>query len=197
MIVVSLIFAGLLAFVILYFVAFERSRYNFAKMIAGGLGGEAVFRIGRSYMKRFHGEVEERVWIVPDQHKAWGSIWSIFTSTAKVLCLFRAVDPGLRFYIEPKAGALFRSISLGGLKKAAFNIPGLDEALDLRANDPVEAMTYFLQTERHRAVLALFEAGFTRIRTDRGGIEAAMDEVPDKDLAPERLDSYLKHMRAL
>jgi hypothetical protein len=70
---IYIIFAVLMLFVFAYYFAFEYYRYKTAKMLADGLDGRAVFRIGRSYMERDQDGVKERVWVVPDDKMAWGS----------------------------------------------------------------------------------------------------------------------------
>ena len=58
--IVYAIFAGfLLIGFVLYFV-FEHTRYRAAKMLSKELGGRAVFRLGRPYMRRNHDGAEER-----------------------------------------------------------------------------------------------------------------------------------------
>ena len=87
---IYIIFAVLMLFVFAYYFAFEYCRYKIAKMLADGLGGRAVFRIGGSYMKRDQDGVEERAWVVPDDSMAWGSILSAVKPSSGMLFLQRA-----------------------------------------------------------------------------------------------------------
>lgn len=60
MIFISFLFAILLLFVLAYYTAFEYRRYKTATVMAEELGGSAVFKIGGSYMRCHHKDVEER-----------------------------------------------------------------------------------------------------------------------------------------
>ena len=175
---IYIIFAFLLLFVLAYYFAFEYSRYKTARTMAEGLDGEAVFRIGRSYMRRSHDGVEERAWVVPDDKMAWGSILSVLKPPMAILFLERdGGDPGFRFHIEPKTGILLRTISLDALKEADFSVPQLDENLRLRTDNPGEAKAYFSAPQRQQALIDLFLAGFTRLRDDHGVTAAMMKGV--------------------
>jgi hypothetical protein len=188
-------FAILLLFVLAYYGAFEYNRYQTAKTLAKGLGGRAVFRPGKSYMRRDPDEGQERAWIVPDDKMAWGSILSVLFPPAGVLYLQRNADPGFRFHIEPKAGMLWRTISLGSLKDANFNLPRLDERFRLRTNHPAEAAAYFSAADRQQALVELFHAGFSQLKGDHGAIVATMKGVSAEDLSPGNIDRFLRHLR--
>jgi hypothetical protein len=179
-----------------YYVAFEYYRYKMARMMALGLGGSAVFRLGSSYMRRYHSGVEERAWIVPDDKMAWGSVLSILTLSESMLFMRRDADPGFRFNIEPRKGSLLRSVSLGCLKDADFHVPQLDKDLRLRTSKHVEAVTYFGTPERQQATSALFLAGATKLKSDHGAIVATMKGIAAEDLNPGRIDDYLRYLRA-
>jgi hypothetical protein len=186
--------AFMLLFVAYYF-AFEYSRYKTAKMLAEGLGGRAVFRLGRSQMRRAHAGVQERAWIVPDDKMAWGSLLMVLRPPAGILCLQRDADPGFRFQIEPKTGMLWRTITLGSLKDAEFHVPQLDENLRLQTNRPAEAAAYFSAPETQQALVALFGAGFIQLKGDHGAIVATMKGISDDDLSPGAIDRHLSHLR--
>jgi hypothetical protein len=147
-----------------------------------------VFRIGRSYMRRNHDGAEERAWVEPDDKTAWG---------ADMLFLQRKWDFGFRFDIEPKTGILFRTISLGTLQNAAFNVPRLDESLRLRTNNHAEAAVYFFSPERQEALIALFLAGFKRVKGDHAGIVATRKGISAEDLSPQKIELYFKHLRGV
>ena len=193
---IYIIFAVLLIFVFAYYFAFEYSRYKTAKMIAEGLGGRAVFRIGSSYMRLNNDGVEERAWIVPDDNMAWGSILSASRPPAGVLFLQRKKDLGFRFHVEPKAGMLMRAISLGSLKDADFKVPQLDERLRLRTNNHAEAASYFSVPQKQQAIAALFLAGFTLFKGDQGVIVATMKGISAENCNPGRIDRYLRCLRS-
>jgi hypothetical protein len=191
----SVFFAISILFVLVYYFAFEYCRYKMAKGMADGLGGSAVFKIGGSYMRRHHEGVEERAWVVPDDKMAWGSILTmIIPSTAKLI-LQKNKPLGFRFYIERKAGMLLRAISLGTLKTADFNVPQLDETLQLQTNDPVEAARYFAATDKQQALMALFLAGFIQIKGGRNAITAIMTDLSDESINPDRLDHHFEQLR--
>jgi hypothetical protein len=179
-----------------YYFAFEYSRYKTAKMLAEGLGGRAVFRLGRSQMRRDHDGVQERVWTVPDDRMAWGSLLMVLRPPAGILCLQRDADPGFRFQIEPKTGVLFRTISLGSLKDAEFHVPQLDENLRLQTNRPAKAASYFSAPETQQALVALFGAGFAQLKGNRGAIVATLKGISDEDLVPGSIDRSLGHLRS-
>ncbi|MCX5733046.1 MAG: hypothetical protein NTW68_01790 [candidate division NC10 bacterium] len=187
--------AFMLLFVAYYF-AFEYSRYKTAKMLAEGLGGRAVFRLGRSQMRRDHDGVQERAWIVPDDKMAWGSLLSALRPPAGLLFLQRDADPGFRFHIEPRTGMLWRTISLGSLKDAEFTVPQLDQSLRLRTNRPAEAASCFSAPETQHALVALFGAGFIQLKGDHGAIVASMKGISADDLSPGNIDRYLSHLRS-
>ena len=189
-------FAIMLLFVFAYYFAFEYSRYKTAKILAEGLGGKAVFRLGRSYMRRDHDGVQERAWIVPDDKMAWGSFLSALLPSAVILFLQRDTDPGFRFHIEPKAGMLFRTISLGSLNDGDFTVPQLDENLRLRTNRPAEAAAYFSAPEREQALVALFGAGFTQLKGEHGAIVATAKGISADNLSPGGIDRFLGHLRS-
>jgi hypothetical protein len=187
--------AFMLLFVV-YYGAFEYSRYKTAKMLAKGLGGRAVFRLGRSQMRRDHDEVQERAWIVPDDKIAWGSLLMALYPPAGILCLQRDAAPGFRFQIEPKTGMLWRTITLGSLKDADFHVPQLDKSLRLQTNRPAEAATYFAAPDTQHALVALFSAGFIQLKGDHGAIVATMKGISQDDLSPEAIDRHLNHLRS-
>lgn len=189
-------FAIMLLFVLVYYFAFEYSRYKTAKMMAEGLGGRAVFRIGKSYMRRRQDGVEERAWIMPDDKMAWGSILTAVLPPAGMLFVQRRADLGFRFHIEPKTGMLFRTVSLGSLKDAAFNVPQLDQSLRLRTTCHTEAATCFAATEEHQALVALFRAGFTELKGEHGTVVATMKGVSAESLNLASIDRYFGHLRA-
>ena len=189
-------FAIMLVFVFAYYFAFEYCRYKTARMMAEGLGGIAVFKLGGSYMRRNHDGVEERAWIVPDDKMAWGSLRSILSPPLGKLFLQRSKDPGLRFDIEPRTGILFRTLSLDTLQEADFNVPQLDKSLRLRTDKHAEAGRYFFAPEKQQALTALFLAGFSRLKGDHGGVLATMPGISTEDLIPERIDLFLKHLRS-
>jgi hypothetical protein len=189
-------FAIMLLFVLAYYFAFEYSRYKTAKMLAEGLGGRAVFRLGRSQMRRDHDGVQERAWIVPDDKMAWGSFLSVLLPPAGMLFLQRDTDPGFRFQIEPKAGMLFRTISLGSLKDAEFTVPQLDQSLRLRTNRPAEAAAYFAAPDTQHALIALFGAGFIQLKGGHSAIVATMKGISNDDLSPGAIDRHLSHLRS-
>ena len=193
---IYIIFAVLMLFVFAYYFAFEYYRYKTAKMLADGLGGRAVFRIGRSYMKRDPDGVEERAWVVPDDNMAWGSILSASTPPSGMLFLQRAAAPVFRFYIEPKTGTLLRSISLGSLQDADFNVSQLDENLRLRTNSHAEAASYFSEPKKQQALVALFIAGFTQLKGDHSAIVATMKGCTAENCSPGKINRYLRHLRS-
>lgn len=194
---IYIIFAFMLLFVLAYYFAFEYSRYKTARMMADWLHGEAVFRIGKSYMRRTHDGVEERAWIAPDDKMAWGSLLSVLRPPAAVLFLERdGRDPGFRFHIEPKTGMLMRTISLDTLKEANFNVPQLDESLRLRTDKPAEARAYFSAPEKQQALIGLFLAGFARLKDDKGVTAAMMKGVSTDSISPEEMDLYFGHLRS-
>ncbi|MFC1813555.1 hypothetical protein ACFL03_12795 [Thermodesulfobacteriota bacterium] len=193
---IYIIFGVFLLFVFAYYFAFEYCRYKTAKMLADELGGRAVFRIGRSYMKRDQDGMEERAWVVPDDKMAWGSILSASTPPLGMLFLQRAAAPVFRFYIEPKTGTLLRSISFGSLKDADFNVSHLDENLRLRTNNHAEAAAYFSALKNQQALVALFLAGFTQLKGDHGAIVATMKGISAEDCSPEKVNRHLKHLRS-
>lgn len=193
---VPIIFGAVFLFFLVYYSAFEYTRYKTARLLAEGLGGRAVFSIGRSYMRRDDDGVEEKAWIAPDDKMAWGSMLSVLMPPAGVLFLQRAGDPGFRFHIEPKAGTLYRTVLLNGLKDTQFNVPLLDERLSLRTDDPARAAFYFSAPEKRQALADLFLGGFTRIKGGRGGIVATMKDVSAENLGPERIGLYLTHLRS-
>jgi hypothetical protein len=195
--IVYIIFAVFLAFAFAYYFAFEYCRYKMARMLAEGLGGKAVFKLGRSYMRRAQDGVEERAWVVPDDKMAWGSILSILKPDMGVLFLQRDKGPDFRFHIEPKTNMFLRTISLGALKEAEFNVPQLDESLRLRTNNHPEAERYFCAPEKQQALTALFLAGFTRLEGNRGAIMASMKGISTENLDTEKIDLFFKHLRSL
>jgi hypothetical protein len=192
---IYIIFAVLLLFVFAYYFSFEYSRYKTARMMAEGLGGRVVFKIGSSYMSRNHGGVEERAWIVPDDKMAWESILSVLSPSVNKLFLRRDSDPGFRFHIEPKTGMLFRTLSLNCLKDSDFNVPRLDESMRLRTNNNAKAASYFSEPEKQQAILALFLAGVTKLECDHGAIVATMKGISSANVSPERIDLYFRYLR--
>ena len=193
---VPIIFGAVFLFFLVYYSSFEYTRYKTARLLAQALGGRAVFSIGRSYMLRDDDGVEERAWIAPDDKMAWGGMLSVLMPPAGELFLHRADDPGFRFHIEPKAGTLYRTVLLNGLKDAQFNVPLLDERLSLRTDDPGKAAFYFSAPEKRQALADLFLGGFTRIKGGRGGIVATMKDVSAENLGPEKIGLYLTHLRS-
>jgi hypothetical protein len=192
-----LILALLFLFFFTCYAASEYYRYKTARMLAEGLGGRAVFKISRSFMRRDHDGVEERAWIVPDDRMAWGSILSALSPPAGILYLRRERGPDFRFHIEPKTGVLLRTVALGNLKAADFNAAGLDEKLRLRTHNRTEAARYFAAPEKQQALIALFRAGFTQLKGDYDGIVATMKGISAEDLNPEKIGLYFGHLRAL
>jgi hypothetical protein len=191
-----LAFAILLLFMLAYYSAFEYSRYKIAKMLAAALGGRAEFRLGKSQMRRHQDGAEERVWVVPDDKMAWGSIFSaVMPSTAR-LFVQRDADPGFRFHIEPKAGMLWRTISLGGLKAAEFHAPQLDTRLRLRTNRPAEAAAYFSAPGAQAALVALFDAGIAVLKGHHGTIVATMKNISAEDHSPRSIERYFGYLRS-
>jgi hypothetical protein len=180
-----------------YYCAFEYSRYQTAKRLAEALGGRAVFRLGRSQMRREQDGVKERAWIVPDDKMAWGSLLSVLRPPAGMLFLQRAANPGFRFQIEPQAGLIWRTISLGRLRDAEFHVPQLDERLRLRTDRPTEAAARFSAPDAQHALLALFAAGYSRLRGDHGAIVISRKGVSDDDLTPESVNRSLRYLRSL
>lgn len=189
--VMAIIFLGLFA----YYLAFEYCRYKAARMLAEGLDGRAVFRIGRSYMRRDHQGVEERVWIRPDDKMAWGGGPFVSTRPLGKLFLRRQRDPGFRFNIEPKQGFLFRNVSLDIFSAADFNVPELDKKLRLQTSNREEAAHYFFAPEKQQALLDLFREGFTRFACGHGKMVATRKGISTEDLIPERIDHYFKLLR--
>ncbi|MBT0653082.1 hypothetical protein [Geomobilimonas luticola] len=192
---IPVLFSALALFVLAYYVAFEYRRYVTAKTMAAGLGGNAVFRFGGSYMSRMHDGREERAWVVPDDKMAWGSLLSAATPSLARLHVWRKGGPGFRFHIEPRTGVLFRTLSLNTLKEAAFNVQHLDDNLRLLASDRREAGRYFLAPETELALTALFRDGFAQVRGDGDGIVAMMPGISSGDLEPERLALFFEHLR--
>ena len=180
---------------VLYYGAFEYSRYKTAKMLAEALGGRAVFRLGKSQMRRDHAGVQERVWIVPDDKMAWGSLLMALRSPAGILCLQRDAAPGFRFQVEPKTGMLWRTITLGSLKDAEFRVPQLDENLRLQTNRPAEAVAYFAAPDTQQVLVGLFGAGFIQLKGDHGVIVATMKGISADGLSPGSIERYLGHLR--
>lgn len=193
---IYMIFAVFFVFVFAYYFSFEYCRYKTAKMIAAGLDGKAVFKLGGSYMRRNYDGVEERAWIVPDDKMAWGSLLSAVSPSLSKLFLQRCRDTGLRFDIEPKTAMLFRAISLDTLKDTNFNVPQLDQTLRLRTNNHVKANCYFIAPEKQQALTALFLGEVTRLKSDNGGIIATMQGITTEDLDPERISLFFKHLRS-
>lgn len=194
--IIYIIFTVFLVFVFAYYFAFEYCRYKTAKILAEGLGGRAVFKLGRSYMRRDHEGVEEMDWIVPDDKMVWGSLLTILLPPMGRLFLRRKRNPGFCFDIEPKTGILFRTLSLDALKEADFNVPQLDESLRLRTNNLVEAHRYFSAPEKQQALTALFFEGFTRLKGDHGGIIATMQNLSTENTSPERIGLFFKHLHS-
>ncbi len=197
MLIAYLIFPALLLFVLAYYYAYESCRYKTARRLAKELGGSAVFKIGRSYMRRDHGGVEERAWIDPDDHMAWRSILTIVYPPTAKLFLQRGAGPGFRFHVEPKSGMLLRTISLGGLKHADFNAPRLDESLRLLTDNHAEAVSYFSAPEKQQALLALFRAEFNQLKGEHGTLLATMKSITAENLNPETLDRFFGYLRSL
>lgn len=194
--IIYIIFTVLLVFVFAYYFAFEYFRYKTAKIMAEGLGGRAVFKLSRSYMRREHDGVEEMAWIVPDDKMAWGSLLTVLLPPSGKLFLRRNRYPGFCFDIEPKTGMLFRTLSIDALKEADFNVPQLDESLRLRTNNLAEADRYFFAPEKQQALTALFLAGFTRLKGDHGGIIATMQGLSTENPTSERIGLLFKHLRS-
>jgi hypothetical protein len=192
---VQIVFSAVILFILVYYSAFEYSRYKTARLLAARLGGRAVFRIGGSYMRRENDGVEERVWIAPDDRIAWGSILTVLRPPSGVLLLRRRSDPGFRFHIEAKTGVLYRTILPPGLKETEFNVKRLDERLRVRTDDATQASFYFSVPERQLGVIALFLDGFTLVKGDRRGVTATMKDVSAEDLGPEKIDLYLGQLR--
>jgi hypothetical protein len=190
-----IIFSVLLSLVfVAYYFAYENFRYKAAETIAKGLGGIAVFKLGRSYMRRYYDGVEERAWIMPSEEMVgWGNL-SYMSSPSK-LFLQRKRDPGFRFDIGPKTGILFRPISFGALKGAVFHVPQLDEVLRLSTDNPTEAACYFSDFEKQKALIALFQAGFNRLKGD-GSIIATMHSVSKEDIDADRIGLFFEHLRS-
>jgi hypothetical protein len=192
LVVIYAIFAAFFLFIFAYYFAYEHCRYKTAKILSEGLGGRAVFRIGRSYMRRDHDGAEERVWIDPDDKMAWPT--SFLASSPAILFLQRKWNADFRFDIEPKTGILFRTLCMGTLKDSPFNVPRLDGSLRLRTDNHVEAAAYFFSPERQDALIALFLAGFTYVRGDHTAIVATMKGISTKNLNPQKIDLYLKRL---
>lgn len=184
----------MLVVVFAYYFSFESFRYKAAKKMAEGLGGNAVFSLGRSYMRRHYDGVEERVWIVPVNKTTLGDDFTEFLPSPGKLFLLRKRDPGFRFTIETRTGLLFRTLSFDGLNENAFHVPQLDEVLRLRTNNPSEAARYFSWPEKQKALSALFKAGFKNIKGD-GSITAAMHGISEKDIDTEKISRHLQHLR--
>jgi hypothetical protein len=192
-----IIFSVLAIFALAYYFAFENFCYKAAKTIAEGLGGSAVFRLGRSYMRRYYDGVEERVWVAPkDQRALVDTDFTAWFPSPGKLFLQRKRDPGFRFDIEPKTGILSRTLSLGALKEAVFHVPQLDETLRLRTNNSAEAARYFSDSEKQKALIALFHAGFKSLKGD-GSIIAAMHGVSEKDINADSIGRYLQYLRSI
>lgn len=189
------LFSALALFALAYYFAFEYCRYRTAKTMAAGLGGNAVFRLGGSYMSRMHEGGEERAWIDPDDKMAWGSLLSAATPSLARLHVWRNGGPGFRFHIEPRSGMLFRTLSLNALKEAAFNVQQLDDSLRLLVSDRNEAGRHFLAPETQQAVTSLFSEGFAQVKGDKDGIVATMPGMSTGDLEPERIALFLEHLR--
>ena len=194
--VIYIIFTIFFVFIFAYYFSFEYCRYKTAKMMAAGLGGKAVFKLGGSYMKRNYDGVEERAWIVPDDKTAWGILLSVLSPSLSKLFLQRYRDTDLHFDIEPKTGMLFRTISLGTLKDTKFNVPQLDQSLRLRTNNHAAANRYFIAPEKQQALTALFLAAVSQLKSDNGGIIAKMQGISTEDLNPERIGILFKHLRS-
>lgn len=192
---IPVLFSAMTLLVLVYYVAFEYCRYKTARILAADLGGNAVFRLGRSYMSRMHEGREERAWVVPDDKMAWGSLLSAVTPSLARLYVWRNGNPGFRFHIEPRTGMLFRTLSLNTLKETAFNVPRLDDTLRLLASDQSEAGRHFSAPETQQAVTALFREGFTQLNGDRDGIVATMQGISTGDLEPERVSLFFEHLR--
>lgn len=105
--VVYIIFILMLVFVVAYYSSFEYCRYKMAKMLAAGLGGKAVFKLGWSYMSRSYEGLEERVWIVPDDKMAWGSLRSIFLPPMGKLFLWREKTSTSDSILNPRQACSF------------------------------------------------------------------------------------------
>lgn len=127
---------------------------------------------------------------------AWGSILSALRPPEGMLFVQRNTDPGFRFHIEPKTGKLWRTMSLGSLKEADFNVPQLDESLRLRTNSHAKAASYFSASEERQALVALLRAEFTQLKGDHGAIVATLKGISAESLSPERIDRYLEHLRS-
>lgn len=196
-VIIGVCFTILILFVLVYYFAFEYCRYKVAKVMAEGLGGSAVFKIGGSYMRRHHEGVEERAWVVPDDKMAWGSILTMVIPSTARLVLQRHSSPGFRFNVERKVNMLLRDISLGTLKTADFDVPQLDETLRLQTNDPVEAARYFATTDRQQALMAVYAAGFVQVKGDRNAVMAIMTDLSDESISPDKLDHYFEHLHRL
>ncbi len=192
--IIYILFSILLAAVFAYYFAFESFRYKAAKKMAKGLGGNAVFMLGRSYMKRYYDGVEERVWMVPVNKTTLGDDFTEFLPSPGKLFLQRKRDPGFRFTIEPRTGLLFRTLSFDSLKETVFHVPQLDEVLRLRTDNPAAAAHYFSWPEKQKALSALFHAGFKNVKGD-GSITAAMHGISEKDIDTERIGRYLGLLR--
>jgi len=190
------LFSALALFVLAYYFAFEYCRYRMAKTMAAGLGGNAVFRLGRSYMSRMHEGGEERAWVVPDDKMAWGSLLSAATPSLARLHVWRSGDPGFRFHIEPRSGLLFRTLSLNALKETPFNVQQLDDNLRLLTSDRSEAGRHFSVPETQQAVTSLFSEGFAQLKGDKDGIVATMQSISTGDVEPERIALFLEHLRS-
>lgn len=200
--VVYIIFILMLVFVVAYYSSFEYCRYKMAKMLAAGLGGKAVFKLGWSYMSRSYEGLEERVWIVPDDKMAWGSLRSIFLPPMGKLFLWREKNLHFRFYIEPKTSVLLRTLFMDTLKETNFNVPQLDKNLRLRTNNSLETYSYFLAPEKQRALTAFFLEdytgfeGFTQLKGENDGIIAIMQGITTESISPERIDLFFKYLRS-
>ena len=177
-----------------YFFAFEHCRYKTAKMLADGLGGRAVFKLGRSYMERYFEGAEERAWILPDVTMPWGSFLSKFLPPSCLLFLRREKAPDFRFLIEPKGCRLSQTLFMSALKEVDFNIPRLDESLTLWTNNPDETHRYFSAPEKQQALNNLFLAGFSQLKGDQGTIEA---HISVEDVNPNTTDLYFRYLRVI
>ena len=191
------IFACLLCFVLIYFAAFEYTRYTFARRWAKGLGGKAVFRIGRSHMERTRGGVQERVWINPDDKMAWGSILTAFTPSLATLFLEKETLIDFCFHVEAKTGTLFRTLSFKAFKTVDFGVRDADESLRLTTDDRAKAVPYFSLPQRRQAMMDLFASGCTFLRGRPGSIVAGAKGTSKEDTTTEAIGRYLDYLKNL
>lgn len=192
----DIFFAIFMLFLLVYYAAFEYCRYKMAKMMAGMLGGRAVYKPNGSYMRRYYKDAEERAWVVPDDKMAWGSSPSLVSPPTAKLILRRSHAPGFSFQIEPRKNILFRTLS-PGLKTAAFNVPQLDKVLRLRADNAIEAGRFFVVPEKQQALLALFQAGFAQVKGGRKAVSAIMTGISQKSISTAGLDRSFGQLRDL